>query len=75
MQDVATFALLSERGRAPSLHGVFTEGRIEGFIDGTNLKRRDLADPAKSATIARKVKKKKKKKKRRRRRRKKKEEW
>ncbi|KJE90814.1 choline kinase, variant [Capsaspora owczarzaki ATCC 30864] len=53
--DNIIFAILAERRVGPELHGIFTEGRIEEFIESRTLQRKDLAIADLSRNIARRL--------------------
>jgi len=59
MQDVnaqitesVVFAILGHKELGPKLYGAFTEGRLEEFIPGRNLKTQELQVPEISTTVA-----------------------
>lgn len=53
--ETVIFTLLSERRLGPKLHGVFSGGRIEGYIPARPLLTRELSEPALSMKIAEKM--------------------
>jgi len=53
--ESVVFSLLGSQGIGPKLHGIFPGGRLEEYIEGSNLVCRDLANPAASRAIAQQV--------------------
>ncbi|CAG5097720.1 Oidioi.mRNA.OKI2018_I69.XSR.g15202.t2.cds [Oikopleura dioica] len=59
MQDVnaqitesVVFAILGQKGLGPKLYGAFSEGRLEEYIPGRNLRTAELQVPEISTTVA-----------------------
>ncbi|KAF0698024.1 Aste57867_11355 [Aphanomyces stellatus] len=53
--DNETFAELSRRGFAPIYHGRFTNGRVEGWVDGAPLEPNQMGEPNMLALIGKEV--------------------
>ncbi|ETW08512.1 hypothetical protein H310_01077 [Aphanomyces invadans] len=53
--DNETFAELSRRGFAPVYHGRFTNGRVEGWVDGSPFEPHQMGEPSLLALIAKEV--------------------
>ena len=53
--ESVVFTILASQGVGPKLHGIFPGGRLEEYIQGSNLITRDLANPVASRAIARQV--------------------